>query len=67
MNYALLPKHLACGTISNPLVEMAAGGPNTAEKIRARLKMELGANDGITPSVMRELAEEREQQVRARY
>jgi succinyl-diaminopimelate desuccinylase len=48
-----------------PLVEMAAGAPNTAEKLRARLHMELGANDEITPSVMRELAEEREQQVRA--
>jgi acetylornithine deacetylase/succinyl-diaminopimelate desuccinylase-like protein/gamma-glutamyl:cysteine ligase YbdK (ATP-grasp superfamily) len=49
----------------SPLVEMAAGAPNTAEKMRARLKMELGANDEITPSVMRELAEEREEQVRA--
>ncbi len=49
----------------NPLVEMADGGPNTAEKMRARLRMELGANDEVTPSVMRELAEEREQQVRA--
>ncbi len=49
----------------NPLVEMAAGAPNTAEKIRARLQMELGANDEVTPGVMRELAEEREEQVRA--
>jgi acetylornithine deacetylase/succinyl-diaminopimelate desuccinylase-like protein len=48
-----------------PLVEMANGAPNTAEKIRARLKMELGANDEVAPSVMRELAEEREAQVRA--
>ncbi len=48
-----------------PLVEMANGAPNTAEKMRARLKMELGANDEVTPSVMRELAEEREAQVRA--
>ena len=48
-----------------PLVEMAAGAPNTAEKIRARLKMELGANDEVSPGVMRELAEEREGQVRA--
>jgi succinyl-diaminopimelate desuccinylase len=49
----------------HPLVEMASGAPNTAEKIRARLRMELGANDEITPKVMRELAEEREEQVRA--
>jgi len=48
-----------------PLVEMAAGAPNTAEKLRARLHMELGANDEVTPSVMRELAEEREEQVRS--
>ncbi|MCX6080500.1 MAG: M20/M25/M40 family metallo-hydrolase [Chloroflexi bacterium] len=48
----------------SPLVEMAAGAPNTAEKIRARLQIELGATDEVSPSVMRELAEEREQQVR---
>lgn len=47
-----------------PLAEMAAGAPNTAEKMRARLQMELGANDEVSPSVMRELAGEREQQVR---
>src|SRR5574339_1059893 len=29
----------------NPLVEMSEGGRNTAEKIRARLNMELGEND----------------------
>ncbi len=48
-----------------PLVEMADGAPNTAEKIRARLRTKLDSNDEITPEVMRELAEEREAQVRA--
>ncbi len=46
-----------------PLVEMASGGPNTAEKMRIRLRMELGANDEVPPSLLRELAEEREQQI----
>lgn len=47
-----------------PLEEMAAGAPNTAEKLRERLKLRLGANDEITPEIMRALAEEREMQVR---
>ncbi|NCT21314.1 MAG: hypothetical protein CO094_00080 [Anaerolineae bacterium CG_4_9_14_3_um_filter_57_17] len=48
-----------------PLEEMARGGPNTAEKIRARLRLELGENDEVPVSVLRELALEREYQVRA--
>jgi succinyl-diaminopimelate desuccinylase len=48
----------------NPLVEMAAGGHNTAEQIRARLQMELGANDEVPITILRELALEREHQVR---
>jgi succinyl-diaminopimelate desuccinylase len=47
----------------NPLVEMAAGAPNTAEKLRARLQMELGANDEVPLSVLRSVAEEREAQI----
>ena len=49
----------------NPLVEMAEGGRNTAEKIRARLNMELGANDEVPLSVLKELFFEREAQVKA--
>jgi len=49
----------------NPLVEMATGAPNTAERMRARLRMELGANDEVPLSLLRELAEERESQVMA--
>jgi succinyl-diaminopimelate desuccinylase len=48
-----------------PLTEMAQGAPNTAEKIRTRLRQELGGDDEITPAIMRTLAEEREAQVRA--
>lgn len=48
-----------------PLVEMAEGGRNTAEKIRARLHMELGENDEVPLSVLRELFYEREAQVKA--
>jgi succinyl-diaminopimelate desuccinylase len=49
----------------NPLVEMSEGGRNTAEKIRARLHMELGANDEVPLSVLKELFFEREAQVKA--
>jgi succinyl-diaminopimelate desuccinylase len=48
-----------------PLAEMAAGAPNTAEKLRVRLQMELGANDEVPLSVLRSLVEEREAQVMA--
>ena len=48
-----------------PLVEMSEGGHNTAERIRARLQMELGANDEVAITILRELALEREYQVRA--
>ena len=49
----------------NPLVEMSEGGRNTAEKLRARLQMELGENDEVPLSVLKELFYEREAQVRA--
>ncbi|MFZ5858398.1 MAG: M20/M25/M40 family metallo-hydrolase [Chloroflexota bacterium] len=49
----------------NPLVEMAEGGRNTAERIRARLNMELGNNDEVPLTVLKELFYEREAQVKA--
>jgi succinyl-diaminopimelate desuccinylase len=51
----------------NPLVEISEGGRNTAEKLRARLhaSRELGENDEVPLSVLRELFYEREAQVRA--
>src|SRR5512143_3386925 len=49
----------------NPLVEMSEGGRNTAEKLRARLQMELGENDEVPLSVLKELFYEREAQVKA--
>ncbi|MEW5941010.1 MAG: M20/M25/M40 family metallo-hydrolase, partial [Chloroflexota bacterium] len=48
-----------------PLVEMSEGGRNTAEKIRARLQMELGANDEVPLSVLKDLFYEREAQVKS--
>ncbi len=48
-----------------PLVEMASGAPNTAEKMRTRLSMELGASDEVPLTLLRELASEREAAVRA--
>src|SRR5512147_1146834 len=48
-----------------PLVEMSEGGRNTAEKIRARLQMELGDNDEVSLKVLKELHFEREAQVKS--
>jgi succinyl-diaminopimelate desuccinylase len=48
-----------------PLVEMAEGGRNTAEKIRARLRMELGENDEVPMSVLKELFYEHEAEIKA--
>ncbi|HMB22978.1 MAG TPA: M20/M25/M40 family metallo-hydrolase, partial [Anaerolineales bacterium] len=48
-----------------PLVEMAEGGRNTSEKMRARLQMELGENDEVPLSVLKELFYERDAQVKA--
>ncbi len=48
-----------------PLVEMSDGGRNTAEKIRARLKMELGENEEVPLTVLKELFYEHEAQIKA--
>lgn len=57
----------ALGELENltPLVEMSEGGRNTAEKIRARLQLELGENDEVPISILKELFYEREAQVKA--
>jgi acetylornithine deacetylase/succinyl-diaminopimelate desuccinylase-like protein len=47
-----------------PLLEMAKGAPNTAEKTRARLKRELGDKTEVPLAILRELAQAREAQVR---
>ena len=49
----------------NPLVEMSEGGRNTAEKLRARLQMELGENDEVPVSVLKGLFYEHEAQIKA--
>jgi succinyl-diaminopimelate desuccinylase len=49
----------------NPLVEMSEGGRNTSEKLRARLQMELGENDEVPLSVLKELFYEHEAQIKA--
>jgi len=49
----------------NPLVELSEGGRNTSEKIRVRLQLELGANDEVPMTVLKELFYEHEAQVKA--
>jgi succinyl-diaminopimelate desuccinylase len=48
-----------------PLVEMANGARNTAEKMRARLQFDLGEDDEVPMEVLKELHFEREAQVKA--
>jgi acetylornithine deacetylase/succinyl-diaminopimelate desuccinylase-like protein/gamma-glutamyl:cysteine ligase YbdK (ATP-grasp superfamily) len=48
-----------------PLIEMSNGVPNTAEKMRSLLRVELGANDEVPASVLRRLAEDREASIRS--
>ena len=48
----------------HPLVDMAGGGPNTAERLRERLQKELGRGSAIPLEILHALAEEREDQVR---
>jgi succinyl-diaminopimelate desuccinylase len=47
-----------------PLVEMAAGGPNTAEKLRAEFQHSRGGEQEAPVEALIELAERREAQVR---
>lgn len=47
-----------------PLQEMAGGAPNTAEKIRAGLQIELGESDEVPTELLKILVEQRESQVR---
>ncbi|MBI3164466.1 MAG: M20/M25/M40 family metallo-hydrolase [Anaerolineales bacterium] len=49
----------------HPLVEMSEGGRNTAEKIRARLKMEIGGSDEVPMELLKEFFYEHEAQVKA--
>lgn len=47
-----------------PLVEMHHGAPNTAEKIRARVRQEIGDAVVVPPEVLKMLADEREAEIR---
>ncbi|MFN8435381.1 MAG: M20/M25/M40 family metallo-hydrolase [Anaerolineales bacterium] len=49
----------------SPLVEMSEGGKNTAEKIRARLKMEIGNSDEVPMDLLKEFLYEHEAQVKS--
>lgn len=49
----------------HPLVEMSEGGRNTAEKIRARLKMEIGDSNEVPMELLKEFFYEHEAQVKA--
>ena len=46
-----------------PLTEMASGAPNTAERLRMKVKPELGESEIVPLEILRTLAEERQTQV----
>ncbi len=48
-----------------PLVEMSEGGRNTAEKIRARLKMEIGEDTEVPIELLKELFYEHEAHIKS--
>ncbi len=54
---------LEVGDLLEPVREMAAGGPNSAERLRRRIRSELGESVIVPPDLLKELAEEREIQV----
>jgi succinyl-diaminopimelate desuccinylase len=58
-----LAEALGLWTDLTPLLEMAAGSPNTAERMRERLRKELKGSDEVPADLLRILAEEREKQV----
>lgn len=60
-----LAQALNMWTDLRPLEEMAEGGRNTSEKIRARLQLEVGANNEVPLSVLKEFFYEHEAQVKA--
>jgi acetylornithine deacetylase/succinyl-diaminopimelate desuccinylase-like protein/gamma-glutamyl:cysteine ligase YbdK (ATP-grasp superfamily) len=47
-----------------PLVEMAQGGLNTSERLRLRLRLEIGQTDEVPVPILRALAGERRDRVR---
>jgi succinyl-diaminopimelate desuccinylase len=47
-----------------PLAEMASGAPNTAERLRDRVKKEIGDLEIVPPALLQRLAMEREEEVR---
>jgi succinyl-diaminopimelate desuccinylase len=47
-----------------PIVEMASGAPNTAERMRERIKKEIGGLETVPTDLLKELAMEREEQVK---
>jgi succinyl-diaminopimelate desuccinylase len=47
-----------------PLTEMVAGAPNTAEQMRARIKKEVGEVETVPTELLKQLAVEREEQVK---
>jgi acetylornithine deacetylase/succinyl-diaminopimelate desuccinylase-like protein len=47
-----------------PLQAMADGAPNTAERIRARIRQEIGQEETVPQDLLRQMLEEREGEVR---
>ncbi len=59
-----LAEALELGDVLEPLAEMAAGAPNSAEQLRLRLKSELKDSDEVPADLLKLLAEQREARVK---
>lgn len=60
-----LAESLACWEDLQPLEEMARGAPNSAERMRAELRRELGKTDEVPPALLAWLAQQREAEVKS--
>jgi acetylornithine deacetylase/succinyl-diaminopimelate desuccinylase-like protein len=58
-----LAEALDRGALLEPLCEMAAGGPNTAGRMRDEIRRKLGQDTRVPLDLLRELAEKREAEV----
>ena len=47
----------------HPLVEMAAGAPNTADKLRAEIRAKIGNEEEVPQDVLREVVEQHEESI----
>ncbi|MCF6277946.1 MAG: M20/M25/M40 family metallo-hydrolase, partial [Anaerolineales bacterium] len=58
-----LAEALGQWTDLHPLIEMAAGAPNTAQRLRKKVRAEIGKHDEVPPDLFKEIVAEYEKQI----